>query len=117
MSWPRERIDTFLIIFTIVVASIALLLVLFVFLKDKICPRRSIYAPQPTLANDTAAAVATVRKISPMKQQPLRSEESECMVDVSDLDYIDERSIHLISSTVVVDSLHNNSTNPKPVAL
>lgn len=55
MSWQRESIDTFLIIFTLVVALIALLLVIFVFFKGKLCPRRSIYASQSIIANDTAA--------------------------------------------------------------
>ncbi|KHN81726.1 hypothetical protein Tcan_07205 [Toxocara canis] len=106
MSWQRQSIDTFLVTFTIVVAFIALLLVVFVFLKDKLCPRRSIYASQSIIANDTAA------NISPSKV-PLRSDEGAC-VDVPDLDYIDERSIHLISSTVAVNSLHSS---PVPAAL
>uniref|UniRef100_A0A915BE89 Uncharacterized protein n=2 Tax=Parascaris univalens TaxID=6257 RepID=A0A915BE89_PARUN len=106
MSWQRESIDTFLIIFTLVVALIALLLVIFVFFKGKLCPRRSIYASQSIIANDTAA------NLSPSKV-PLRSDEGHC-VDLPELDYIDERSTHLISSTVIVNSLHNS---PIPVVL
>lgn len=45
----REAVNKYLLIFTFTVASIALLLLIFMFLKDKVCPRKSIYSKQSYL--------------------------------------------------------------------
>uniref|UniRef100_A0A0R3S196 Intracellular growth attenuator family protein n=1 Tax=Elaeophora elaphi TaxID=1147741 RepID=A0A0R3S196_9BILA len=106
----EETINKYLLIFTFTAALIALAILLFIFLKDKLCPRRNLYARHSDQAVSQQNELTEILHDTPNKIL-LRSDGS-IPVDLPDLDYIDERSVHLVSPTIVVHSLKNS-----PVAL
>ncbi|KAL3986124.1 hypothetical protein ACH3XW_41445 [Acanthocheilonema viteae] len=102
-----ETVNKYLLIFTFTAVSIALAILLFIFLKDKFCPRRNLYAKHsyhPAISKQNE--LTEILHDSPNKIL-LRSD-GAIPIDLPDLDYIDERSIHLVSPTVIVHSLKNS---------
>ncbi|KAM3716618.1 Diuretic hormone receptor [Dirofilaria immitis] len=99
----EATINKYLLIFTLTVALIALAILLFIFLKDKFCPQKNIYAKHSPLQQNELSEIShdTPNKIL------LRSD-GAIPIDLPDIDYIDERSIHLVSPTIVVHSLKNS---------
>uniref|UniRef100_A0A1I8EU78 Uncharacterized protein n=1 Tax=Wuchereria bancrofti TaxID=6293 RepID=A0A1I8EU78_WUCBA len=104
-----ETINKYLLIFTFTVALIALIILLFIFLKDKFCQRKNHYSKhsyRQTIPPQQQNEFNEILHDTPNKIL-LRSD-GAIPIDLPDLDYIDERSIHLVSPTIVVHSLKNS---------
>ncbi|OZC07214.1 hypothetical protein X798_05792 [Onchocerca flexuosa] len=99
----EETLNKYLIIFTLTVALIALAILLFMLLKNKFCPQKTIYMKHSNAQQNELKEIShdTPNKIL------LRSD-GAIPIDLRDLDYIDERSINLVSPAIVVHSLKNS---------
>ncbi|VDN54806.1 unnamed protein product [Dracunculus medinensis] len=93
----KETIDKFFLIFTAISAFIAFMLLILVLVKDKICPRKSIYV------NGISDSGAYDNSTSKCLRNGL-----SLTIDMNDLEYIDDRSEHLIASSIIVNSLQHS---------
>lgn len=99
----RKTVDIILLLFTLVTVCIALLLLVIVLLKNKCCPQKSIYAN-----TENFNRLPDPKQLSITPKMPLRNGEAYSFsLDLGDLEFIDEKSAHLIPSSITIDSLHN----------
>ncbi|MFH4976472.1 hypothetical protein AB6A40_003181 [Gnathostoma spinigerum] len=101
--------DIYLLLFTLTVVVIAIILILVIFIKDKLCPRKSIYSTVDRNQIDVdGQPTPKVIKYEINAQSANPSGRRKSSDHYKDVDYIDEKIAHVIPSSVTVNSLHNS---------
>ncbi|EFO19001.1 hypothetical protein LOAG_09494 [Loa loa] len=105
----EETINKYLLIFTLTVALIAFIILLIIILKGKFFPRKNRYSKRSYRQTIRTEPNELTEMLYDTPNNILLRSDGVIPIDLPDLDYIDERSIHLVSPTIVVNSLKNSS--------